>query len=313
MADKPLTGPNDDQVPPSFAPGSGNITIPDAVEETRNIEQDIDDRNEEKAEKRSSWFSSVLEFVTILVIALVISVLIKTFLLQTYYVPSGSMETTLQVDDRIAVNRMARDVDEIGRGDIVVFVDPGGWLPDRPDRRTALQRGASEVLQAVGLLPRDTGHHLVKRVIGVGGDTVECCTADGQLSINGVPLDEEYVIEGAAPSEQPFSVTVPEGHLWVMGDNRPNSSDSRFHNTEGNGFVPIENVEGRAWAIFFPFDHFGKLDKTHAFDAVAGEASGAAGAESDAAGSDSDAASSASGTAGTQSSSASGTESGAGD
>lgn len=270
MAENPPTGATGDRVPPSFAPGSGNISIPDAVEETRNIDQEIDDESEEKFEKHSSWLSSVIEFATILIVALVISVLIKTFLLQAYYVPSGSMETTLQVNDRIAVNRMARDADEIGRGDIVVFVDPGGWLPERPDRRNAFERGASEVLQAVGLLPRDTGHHLVKRVIGVGGDHVECCTDTGQLSVNGVPIDEEYVIDGAAPSLQEFSVTVPDDHLWVMGDNRPNSSDSRFHNTAGNGFVPIGNVEGRAWAIFFPFDHFGNLDKTHAFDAVPG-------------------------------------------
>lgn len=270
MAENPLTGATGDPVPPSFAPGSGNIAIPDSAEETRNIDQEIDDDAEEKAEKRFSWLGSILEFGTILVVALVISVLIKTFLLQAYYVPSGSMETTLQVNDRIAVNRMARGVDEIGRGDVVVFVDPGGWLPERPDRRNALERGASEVLQAVGLLPRDTGHHLVKRVIGVGGDHVECCTDTGQLSINGVPIDEEYVIDGAVPSLQEFSVTVPEDHLWVMGDNRSNSSDSRFHNMEGNGFVPVENVEGRAWAIFFPFDHFGKMDKTHAFDGVPG-------------------------------------------
>lgn len=270
MAENPLTGATGDPVPPSFAPGSGNIAIPDSAEETRNIDQEIDDEAEEKAEKRSSWLGSVLEFGTILVVALVISVLIKTFLLQAYYVPSGSMETTLQVGDRIAVNRMARDVEEIDRGDVVVFVDPGGWLPEQPDRRSAFERGASNILQTVGLLPQNTGHHLVKRVIGVGGDHVECCTDAGQLTVNGVPIDEDYVIDGAAPSLQEFSVVVPENSLWVMGDNRPNSRDSRYHETEGNGFVPIGNVEGRAWAIFFPFDHFGKLDKTHAFDAVSG-------------------------------------------
>ncbi len=268
MAENPHSGSTGDQVPPSFAPGSGNSEIPESANETRNIEQEIDDEAEEKAEKRSSWLGSVVEFSAILIVALVISVLIKTFLLQAYYVPSGSMETTLQINDRIAVNRMARDADEIDRGDIVVFVDPGGWLPDEPDQRNAFERGASTVLQAVGLLPQNTGHHLVKRVIGVGGDTVACCTAAGQLTVNGVAIDEDYIIDGAVPSLQEFSVVVPEDSLWVMGDNRPNSRDSRFHETEGNGFVPIENVEGRAWFIFFPFDHFGKLDKTHAFDAV---------------------------------------------
>ncbi|MFN8048434.1 MAG: signal peptidase I [Ancrocorticia sp.] len=271
MAENPLTGSTGDQVPPSFAPGSGNVALPESTKETRNIEQEIDDEAEEKAEKRSSWLGSVVEFGAILIVALVISVLIKTFLLQAYYVPSGSMETTLQVGDRIAVNRMARDAEDIDRGDVVVFVDPGGWLPEQTDRRSAFERGASNVLQAVGLLPQNTGHHLVKRVIGVGGDHVECCTDAGQLTVNGVAIDEDYIIDGAVPSLQEFSVVVPEDSLWVMGDNRPNSRDSRYHELEeGNGFVPIGNVEGRAWAIFFPFDHFGKLEKTHAFDAVPG-------------------------------------------
>ena len=279
MATDPTTHPDGDgdNMPPSFPPqtDAAGIQRKDAAKDedlweddgdTDSLEEDADD---DAAEKRSSWLSNTLEFLAILIVALLISVLIKTFLLQAYYVPSGSMENTLQVGDRIAVNRMARDAEDIHRGDVVVFVDPGGWLAEQPDTRSGFERGMSNVLQAVGLLPQNTGHHLVKRVIGVGGDRVACCTDQGLLTVNGEPIEEDYLKDGAAPSLQEFSVTVPQDHLWVMGDNRSNSRDSRYHELEeGNGFVPVANVEGRAWAIFYPFSHFGTLGHTDAFAAL---------------------------------------------
>ncbi len=270
MATDPTTQPDGDgeSMPPSFLPGE-KTEGDDLWDDASDPEQAADDAAEEKADKRSSWLSNTLEFVAILIVALLISVLIKTFLLQAYYVPSGSMENTLQVGDRIAVNRMARDTEDIHRGDIVVFVDPGSWLAEQPDTRSGFERATSNVLQAVGLLPQNTGHHLVKRVIGVGGDRVACCTDEGQLTVNNEPIDETYLKDGQAPSLQEFSVTVPQDHLWVMGDNRSNSRDSRYHEIEeGNGFVPVANVEGRAWAIFYPFSHFGRLGHTDAFAAL---------------------------------------------
>lgn len=272
MATESTTHPegDGDSMPPSFPPRD-TPDADDTWEEAVDPENE-EDAAEEKAEKHSSWLSNTLEFVSILIVALLISVLIKTFLLQAYYVPSGSMENTLQVGDRIAVNRMARSVEDIHRGDIVVFVDPGGWLAEQPDTRSGFERVTSNLLQAVGLLPQNTGHHLVKRVIGIGGDNVACCTAEGLLTVNGEPIRETYLKDGEVPSQQEFSVVVPQDHLWVMGDNRSNSRDSRYHELEeGNGFVPVANVEGRAWAIFYPFSHFGKLGHTEVFDVLGDE------------------------------------------
>ena len=146
-------------------------------------------------------------------------------------------------------------------GKIVVFVDPGNWLPPSVDKSPAWRRALSKSLQTVGLLPEDAGKHLVKRVIGVGGDRVACCTAAGKLRVNGKEITETYLKPGVNPSEISFDVTVPKGKLWVMGDNRSNSRDSRYHIGERNGgFVPVDNVAGRAWAIFYPFSRFGSID-----------------------------------------------------
>ncbi|MCF2705759.1 signal peptidase I [Arcanobacterium haemolyticum] len=250
-----------DAMPPSFPPEPGrrgrHEDAPLLVDEPHN-EEELDESADEPV-KRSRW-RSVGEFALVLLVALVISALVKTFLMQAFYVPSSSMETTLMPGDRIAVNRLVNTPDEVRRGDVVVFVDPGGWLDERADTRPAWQRGVESGLQAVGLLPQNTGHHLVKRVIGVGGDTVACCTTDGKLTVNGEPINESYLRDGVAPSQSSFSVTVPEGHLWVMGDNRSDSKDSRYHQqATGDGFVPVDNVVGRAWAIFYPFSRMGTL------------------------------------------------------
>ncbi|TNC16743.1 signal peptidase I [Georgenia sp. 311] len=197
------------------------------------------------------------ETAIVVVSALVLSVIIKTFLVQAFFIPSGSMEDTLAVGDRVLVSKLAPGPLDVHRGDVVVFVDPGGWLEQKPDTRNAVQRGLEEALTFVGLLPQNAGEHLIKRVIGVGGDTVECCDADGRLMVNGVSIEEPYLKPGVSPSETEFSVTVPEGHLWLMGDNRSNSQDSRSHLGEpGGGAVPMENVVGTAALILWPFDHW---------------------------------------------------------
>lgn len=213
--------------------------------------------------KKSFW----RELPGIVITALVISVLIKTFLVQAFYIPSGSMENTLLVDDRVLVNKLSDKTDEIHRGDIVVFRDPGNWLNDGP----VVKRGGvlgllRDGLVFVGLAPAVGEEDLIKRVIGVGGDTVACCT-DGRLTVNGVPLDEPYRYPGDAASLEQFSVKVPRDHLWVMGDHRSVSEDSRAHRgLPGNGFVPVKDVIGRAFIIVWPLDRARLLNRPDTFD-----------------------------------------------
>lgn len=192
------------------------------------------------------------ETIFVLTVALILSVTVKTFFLQTFFIPSSSMETTLLINDRVVVNKFADSAAELNRGDVVVFVDPGGWLPEQPEEEpSALNR----VLTFIGVLPQNAGEHLIKRVIGLPGDKVECCSPDGLLTVNGQPVIEPYLRPGVVPSEVEFSVTVPEGSLWVMGDNRQGSRDSRAHlGSPGGGFVPEANLEGRATYLVFPFE-----------------------------------------------------------
>jgi signal peptidase I len=197
------------------------------------------------------------EVLVLLVTALVLAVLVKTFLVQAFYIPSGSMETTLDKDDRILVQKVTYWTGDVERGDVVVFDDPGGWLaPDEGREATnPLQRG----LSLVGLYP--TGGHLVKRVIGISGDQVECCDSGGRLSVNGEPIDETYLRTGVKPSLTPFDVTVPAGGLWVMGDNRSDSSDSRAHlGAPGGGFVAADDVVGKVWTVVWPWSRMQVVD-----------------------------------------------------
>ncbi|QAY62253.1 signal peptidase I [Xylanimonas allomyrinae] len=197
------------------------------------------------------------ETAIIVVSALVLSWLIKSLLVQAFFIPSASMEDTLEVGDRVMVSRLVPRVLDLHRGDIVVFRDPGGWLrpyepPDHGPIGNAIGRG----LTAVGLLPQDTGEHLIKRVIGLPGDHVTCCDADGKIEVNGTAITEtSYIKPGSIPSQVPIDQTVPEGMLFVMGDNRQDSADSRFNTSKpGGGFVPIDNVVGTAFATVWPFD-----------------------------------------------------------
>lgn len=207
----------------------------------------------------------IRDVVLILLAAIVISVGIKTFLIRSFYIPSGSMEDTLQIDDRIIVNELVPDLVPLEHGDVVVFRDPGGWLrPTAEPEQNWFVAGVDWVLSIVGLSAPDSNDHLIKRVIGLPGDTVECCNTFGQMSVNGVPLDEPYLklpngVTKASGID--FTVTVPKDSLWVMGDNRYVSEDSRYHtNQPGKGFVPIENVVGRAFIVSWPVDHWSWLD-----------------------------------------------------
>jgi signal peptidase I len=202
----------------------------------------------------------------ILLAAIVISFLIKTFLIRSFYIPSGSMENTLLENDRIIVNELVPDLVPIERGDVVVFTDPGNWLEPTPDSRSGLQKVVEGVLSVVGLAAPDSNDHLIKRVIGLPGDRVECCNSSGYLRINGVPIEEPYIVvpeEGDNATNSTFDVTVPKGKLWVMGDNRYQSADSAYHHAQGDpggGMVPIEDVVGRAFVISWPLQRWSWLD-----------------------------------------------------
>ncbi len=212
---------------------------------------------------RTNWFTAFLiDFVVIIGTALVLSVLIKAFLIRSFYIPSGSMLETLQINDRIIVNVMVPELMPIERGDVVVFRDPGGWLGAIPTQpKEPLQEFSDFVLGTFGITAPDSAEHLVKRVIGLPGDVVECCDAEGRILINGVPIEETYVRAGSTPSDVDFKVTVPEGSYWVMGDNRSNSTDSRFHqDLPSKGFVAESFVVGKAVLISWPVANWTVLD-----------------------------------------------------
>jgi signal peptidase I len=199
--------------------------------------------------------SLLKELPVLVVVALVVSLLIKTFLVQFFYIPSGSMENTLQIKDRVAVNKIPFISKTINRGDVVVFRDPNNWLPEIVDYGTnKYVAKAKSALVAVGVLPNPAKQYLVKRVIGVAGDHIICCTKNEKLSINGVEVTEPYIYAGNKPSEMKFDVTVPAGKIWVMGDHRGASADSRYHQEDVNkGFVPLSKVTGRVVAVIWPF------------------------------------------------------------
>ncbi len=219
----------------------------------------------DKRRRQRSIKIFVRDILIIFLVAVLVSFLIKTFVVRSFYIPSASMENTLQINDRIIVNELEPGLVPISHGDVVVFRDPGGWLPPSiPTNQNPIAAAWDAALSFVGLSAPDSNDHLIKRVIGLPGDHVTCCNALGQMSVNGVPLKEPYVLLPAgsqAVSGITFDVIVPKGSLWVMGDNRYNSADSRYHmNDPGKGFVPIDNVVGRAFVISWPVSRWTWLD-----------------------------------------------------
>jgi len=198
------------------------------------------------------------EVVVIVVVALALSVFVRVFLFQAFFVPSQSMEDTLLVKDRILTSKVTTKVGGVSRGEVIVFSDPGGWLP--PGLESGGPTGwVKNGLTFVGLLPSDSGQDLVKRVIGVAGDRVACCDPQGRIVLNGVSLDEPYIKPGGGTAQQKFDVIVPPDSVFVLGDNRGDSSDSRFHLDANNGAVPLGNVVGRAVFRMWPLDRLGFL------------------------------------------------------
>jgi signal peptidase I len=199
--------------------------------------------------------SLLRELPLLVVVALVVSLFIKSFLVQFFFIPSGSMENTLQVNDRVAVNKLPFFSEEINRGDVVVFRDPDSWLPEASTpTESTIRTKIRDGLVLVGVLPNPAKQFLVKRVIGVAGDRIVCCT-DKKITINGTPVDEPYIFKGNNPSEMTFDITVDPGKIWVMGDHRSASADSRFHQDDINkGQVPLSRVTGRVFGVIWPFN-----------------------------------------------------------
>ena len=207
--------------------------------------------------------SFLRELPVIVVSALIVSIVVKTFLLHFFYIPTGSMENTLQIGDRIAVNKFGALFSEVKRGEVVVFGDPDNWLgqaqqSNDPKPIALIKSG----LITVGVLPDPAKQYLIKRVIGVGGDNVTCCDTNEKLQVNGVSIDEPYIYSGDKPSETKFNIDVPEGFLWVMGDHRAASADSRYQPDSANsGMVPLSKVVGRATFIVWPIRNIAIIEK----------------------------------------------------
>ena len=221
-------------------------------------------RHRRPTSERNKLLGLFVETGAVVVIGLLVAILVRLFVAEAFYVPSGSMESTLLKNDRLIAEKVSYLHRDIERGDIVVFRDPGHWLPPDTTKEGALRKFG----EFIGVLPRSGQGHLVKRVIGVGGDRVVCCDRSGKITINGHPIDERsYLNKGVNPSDEPFNVRVPDGMLWVMGDNRPQSADSRAHlGSPGGGFVPVDNVVGRACCVIWPSDRMAKLRRPPIFE-----------------------------------------------
>ncbi|MDT0308194.1 signal peptidase I [Streptomyces sp. DSM 44917] len=260
--------------PPGGASGDADPGEPAASDDAASPRR-ARRRRQQPARQRSFW----KELPILVGIAIVLALLIKTFLVQAFSIPSNSMQDTLQQGDRVLVDKLTPWFgNDPERGEVVVFHDPGGWLEETP---SAGGPGAAvqSALSFIGLMPSAEDQDLIKRVIAVGGDTVEC-QEDGPVLVNGEALDEsEYLFPGNTPcGDRGFTrFTVPEGRLWVMGDHRQDSLDSRYHqNLPGGGTVSEDDVVGRAIVVAWPVNRWSFLPVPGAFDSVGSAAAGLA-------------------------------------
>jgi signal peptidase I len=212
---------------------------------------------------RSRVRRALTELGVLVVVALVTAALVRAFVLQAFYVPSGSMQPAIDKGERILVTKLG----DIERGDVVVFEDPGSWLGERhrPPGGDGVMR---EAFEFVGVLPPSDTSYLVKRMVGRPGDHVVCCDEEGRVSVNGEPLEEHYLYDDDAASPREFDVVVPQGAIWVLGDHRANSGDSRAHLRDGTAFVDLDDVVGRAFAAVWPPGEMHRLGDSAVFASV---------------------------------------------
>lgn len=193
-----------------------------------------------------------VDIVVIILIGLLIAALFKAFVVRSFYIPSESMMPTLNVNDRVLVEQIGAKTGNINNGDIIVFKDNQGWMGSKVKREPSIVEKMSSM---VSFNEKADDEYLVKRVIGNSGDHVVCCTDLGQLKVNGKILKEPY-INGSVGSVQSFDVTVPKDSVWVMGDNRINSADSRVHQNVNGGFIPYSDIVGRVFVTMYPYNSF---------------------------------------------------------
>ncbi|HEX9040615.1 MAG TPA: signal peptidase I [Trebonia sp.] len=249
-----------DARPGSVRPGDAGPDIPAGP--VTGQDPAADPRSGQGGKRRRSFWR---ELPVLIVIALALALVIKSFVVQAFWIPSGSMENTLQVNDRVLINKLVYHLRPIHRGDIIVFDGTGSWNFGPPADSNIFSKAVSELEGIVGI-SHDSAIY-IKRVIGLPGDHVKCCTA-GLVTVNGVPLAESsYLYPGNRPSADKFSVIVPPGRLWVMGDHRGVSYDSRGHQGDpGGGTIPESGVLGRAFVIVWPPSRVGILDIPATFE-----------------------------------------------
>lgn len=206
--------------------------------------------------RRGGW----MDYAVTMLVALVIAVLVKTFLVQPFFIPSESMVPTLETDDKILVSKLSPGIIPLERGDVIVFEDPDHWVGDDVGTQ-GLRYRVLKTLSYVGLSPDPADNHLVKRLIGMPGDQVECTDVGGDLKVNGTTITDPYINPDGAACAYAFDVTVPAGRLWVMGDNREHSADSSFHydQQDADPYVPEDKVTGKAVVTFWPISRWSGL------------------------------------------------------
>ncbi|MEO5877743.1 MAG: signal peptidase I [Streptosporangiaceae bacterium] len=247
----------------------------DAPADSASAEGPDEPAEESEGKKKKKKESSFWKELPVLIgVALVLALVIKGFVVQAFYIPSASMENTLQIGDRVLVNKLVYHTRDITRGDIVVFNGIDSWDPEVAyvEPSNPVTKAFRAVGTAFGIVPGEKDY--IKRVIGVPGDKVKCCDSTGRITVNGRPLDERSYLyvdpdtkEQNQPSEDKFTITVPEDRLWVMGDHRGVSYDSRGHSADvGGGTIPISHVVGRAFVVVWPLGHTKILSIPGTFD-----------------------------------------------
>ncbi|MBA2698016.1 MAG: signal peptidase I [Nocardioidaceae bacterium] len=263
-----MTNPSDREVDTS-APGTPTAGTADAaVADAPGTDEQTDQRTHVHDESTSSRLGAAgrfaREMVVIVVIALVASALLRAFVIQAFFVPSGSMLPEIKLNDRILVSRIG----DVQRGEVVVFEDPGGWIPST--EQAPPPGTVRKAFEFIGVLPASGHEHLVKRAIGLPGDHVVCCDDQGKLTINGVAVDESDFLRqnGQGADNIDFNVTVPKDSIFVLGDNRYVSGDSSRHLSAQDAFIPMDLVTGRAFAVVWPSGDAHVLHVPDAYDDV---------------------------------------------